>query len=86
MNAINISTLLVFIISCSLSSGFAPSTNNVVRGTNAVDSSTKLYFFGQPKDDGSPGDYVCKVSLFPFLFADTELAYLHVMKKRNERK
>ncbi len=25
-------------------------------------SSTKLFFFGQPKDDGSPGDYVCKVS------------------------
>ncbi|MGK3743017.1 MAG: hypothetical protein ACI90V_009873 [Bacillariaceae sp.] len=23
-------------------------------------SSTKLFFFGQAKDDGSPGDYVCK--------------------------
>jgi hypothetical protein len=20
-----------------------------------------LYFFGQPKDDGSPGDYLCPV-------------------------
>jgi hypothetical protein len=24
-------------------------------------TSTQLYFFGQPKDDGSPGDYVCMV-------------------------
>ena len=23
--------------------------------------STQLYFFGGPKDDGSPGDYVCLV-------------------------
>lgn len=23
-------------------------------------STTSLFFFGQPKDDGSPGDYVCK--------------------------
>ncbi|GAX10591.1 hypothetical protein FisN_14Lh091 [Fistulifera solaris] len=23
-------------------------------------TTTELYFFGQPKDDGSPGDYVCK--------------------------
>jgi hypothetical protein len=26
---------------------------------------TELYFFGQPKDDGSPGDYVCKVRKSP---------------------
>lgn len=24
------------------------------------ESSTSLYFFGAAKDDGSPGDYVCK--------------------------
>ena len=31
-----------------------------VRSTAAT--STQLYFFGNgPKDDGSPGDYVCKV-------------------------
>eukprot|EP00536_Pseudo-nitzschia_multiseries_P006005 jgi/Psemu1/192106/e_gw1.123.86.1 len=23
-------------------------------------TTTELYFFGKPKDDGSPGDYVCK--------------------------
>jgi hypothetical protein len=28
--------------------------------SNAV-SNTQLFFFGAPKDDGSPGDYVCKV-------------------------
>ena len=25
-------------------------------------STTQLFIFGGPKDDGSPGDYVCKVS------------------------
>jgi DNA-directed RNA polymerase subunit RPC12/RpoP len=34
--------------------GFAPVPKSVARG------GTSLYFFGQPKDDGSPGDYVCK--------------------------
>lgn len=30
---------------------------------NQVSSTTQLFFFGGPKDDGSPGDYVCKVSV-----------------------
>jgi rubredoxin len=29
------------------------------RSVKATDTSTQLFFFG-PKDDGSPGDYVCK--------------------------
>ena len=28
---------------------------------DSSDSSTKLFIFGQPKDDGKPGDYVCMV-------------------------
>ena len=28
---------------------------------NRAASTTQLFFFGQPKDDGSPGDYVCLV-------------------------
>ena len=35
--------------------GFAPVPKSV-----ALREGTSLYFFGQPKDDGSPGDYVCK--------------------------
>lgn len=27
---------------------------------STVPSTTSLFFFGQPKDDGSPGDYLCK--------------------------
>jgi len=27
-------------------------------------TSTRLYFFGEPKDDGKPGDYVCKVRIY----------------------
>ena len=36
---------------------------NVIEKTQSVRpaNSVKVFFFGQPKDDGSPGDYVCKV-------------------------
>ena len=30
-------------------------------GTSTLRRDTQLYFFGGPKDDGSPGDYVCLV-------------------------
>jgi hypothetical protein len=33
-------------------------------GVATAQSSTQLFFFGAPKDDGSPGDYVCKVRQF----------------------
>ena len=64
MNSIKITSFLVLIIA-TLSSAFAPSSSIIAKTTpiNVIESSsTKLYFFGQPKDDGSPGDYVCKVS------------------------
>ena len=33
-----------------------------ITATTTTTSSTQLFFFGNgPKDDGSPGDYVCKV-------------------------
>mmetsp|Transcript_9173 Transcript_9173/g.19243 ORF Transcript_9173/g.19243 Transcript_9173/m.19243 type:complete len:122 (-) Transcript_9173:384-749(-) len=35
-------------------SSIAPTTSAPTATT------TQLFFFGQPKDDGSPGDYVCK--------------------------
>ena len=66
MNSFNITSLLLLLIAtCTLTFGFAPlSTSSAgvrsVRGT--VNSNTQLFFFGKPKDDGSPGDYVCKVS------------------------
>eukprot|EP00537_Pseudo-nitzschia_pungens_P002027 CAMPEP_0172356230 /NCGR_PEP_ID=MMETSP1060-20121228/615_1 /TAXON_ID=37318 /ORGANISM="Pseudo-nitzschia pungens, Strain cf. cingulata" /LENGTH=114 /DNA_ID=CAMNT_0013076239 /DNA_START=55 /DNA_END=399 /DNA_ORIENTATION=+ len=37
---------------------FAPVS--ISRSAVVSSSTTELYFFGQPKDDGSPGDYVCK--------------------------
>jgi hypothetical protein len=36
-------------------------TGGVTAGS--VRSATQLYFFGAPKDDGLPGDYVCKVCM-----------------------
>jgi hypothetical protein len=38
---------------------FTPRTTTSLVSAQA--SSTSLYFFGAPKDDGTPGDYVCKV-------------------------
>lgn len=28
--------------------------------SSTIDTTTRLNFFGGPKDDGTPGDYVCK--------------------------
>jgi rubredoxin len=36
--------------------------NGVITG--GVRPATQLFFFGTPKDDGLPGDYVCKVRVF----------------------
>ncbi|GAX22475.1 hypothetical protein FisN_14Hh091 [Fistulifera solaris] len=49
---------LLALLFCWTSHAFttAPTQRKLQRTT----TSTKLYFFGQPKDDGSPGDYVCK--------------------------
>lgn len=65
--------LLLFAIIALQCSAFTPSSslptflngqrqNNVA--INGMESTTKLNFFGQAKDDGSPGDYVCKVSTY----------------------
>ena len=50
--------------------GFTTPTTNIHRNvsnnriaiasTATSSSSTQLFFFGAAKDDGSPGDYVCK--------------------------
>ena len=45
---------------------FAPAGRNLsVFSSQAssapAETTTQLFFFGKPKDDGSPGDYVCKV-------------------------
>lgn len=46
--------------------------------SNAVSSSTKLnlFGFGEPKDDGSPGDYVCKDCGYVFTKGPAEWAKL----------
>lgn len=66
MNSLNILSLLLLIATCTLTLGFAPlSTSAGGRSVRTIEeSNTKLFFFGQKKDDGSPGDYVCKVSSY----------------------
>eukprot|EP00532_Pseudo-nitzschia_australis_P008099 CAMPEP_0168176198 /NCGR_PEP_ID=MMETSP0139_2-20121125/7627_1 /TAXON_ID=44445 /ORGANISM="Pseudo-nitzschia australis, Strain 10249 10 AB" /LENGTH=119 /DNA_ID=CAMNT_0008094835 /DNA_START=170 /DNA_END=529 /DNA_ORIENTATION=+ len=44
-------------------SAFAPvsvRSSSINPCTSSSSTSTQLFFFGKPKDDGSPGDYVCK--------------------------
>merc|ERR1712127_489122 len=41
-----------------ITSAFAPVSSISPPASTAT--TTQLFFFGQPKDDGSPGDYVCK--------------------------
>ncbi|CAB9516866.1 expressed unknown protein [Seminavis robusta] len=54
---IAMATLLVaLLLSQSSTNAFAP-VSSVSSQTTRAD--TKLFFFGGPKDDGSPGDYVC---------------------------
>lgn len=45
-----------------ITSAFAPvgSGRSLVPKKSSSATTTQLFFFGQPKDDGSPGDYVCK--------------------------
>jgi len=73
MNTVRFTTALSFIVAM-LAMLLSSSSNNAVRAFTVVpssvgassklsspSSSSRLYFFGSgPKDDGSPGDYVCK--------------------------
>jgi rubredoxin len=54
-----VSILLILLSLLSLIRGFAPITIPSTAAVRSGPSSTQLYFFGQPKDDGSPGDYLC---------------------------
>jgi rubredoxin len=37
-----------------------PRTTSLATRPSSVSTSSTLFFFGQPKDDGKPGDYLCK--------------------------
>jgi len=52
---------IIFWLSLLVSSNafLAPSATRTGALSTNVAPSTRLYFFGGPKDDGSPGDYVC---------------------------
>lgn len=39
---------------------FAPVSLQTTAASTSTSTSTQLFFFGAAKDDGSPGDYVCK--------------------------
>ena len=51
---------LSLLLSLQLWGVSAFTTKQFLSRSSAV-SNTELFFFGGPKDDGSPGDYVCKV-------------------------
>lgn len=53
--------LLALFLTWSVNAFTAAPVRSVQR---SLAPSTELHFFGQAKDDGSPGDYVCKVSVF----------------------
>ena len=61
--ALFVMTILAM-FSSTLVQGFAPVPTSggvgvVVVSKQSMTSSTKLNLFGAPKDDGSPGDYLC---------------------------
>ena len=56
MKQSSIFSLLALLITLTISQAFAPIPSSSV----ASKTTSQLYFFGAPKDDGSPGDYVCK--------------------------
>eukprot|EP00555_Chaetoceros_dichaeta_P002860 CAMPEP_0198249872 /NCGR_PEP_ID=MMETSP1447-20131203/1251_1 /TAXON_ID=420782 /ORGANISM="Chaetoceros dichaeta, Strain CCMP1751" /LENGTH=126 /DNA_ID=CAMNT_0043934601 /DNA_START=163 /DNA_END=543 /DNA_ORIENTATION=+ len=69
MNQSRTLTLVTILILAFFTEGFTTPTNNNVRlstpnniiNTNSQSRvSTSLYFFGGAKDDGGPGDYICK--------------------------
>jgi rubredoxin len=52
--------LLIISALCLLQVASAFVTPSQRSVTPSTSTSTQLFFFGGPKDDGSPGDYVCK--------------------------
>ncbi|VEU41138.1 unnamed protein product [Pseudo-nitzschia multistriata] len=60
------STILFCLLSVILGMFFAPQSASAFAPVSVAPvaltptTSTQLFFFGKPKDDGSPGDYVCK--------------------------
>lgn len=62
MKSATVTILLSLLIALQCLGGTqAFTTHSAIQSRSAVVSNTQLHFFGGPKDDGSPGDYVCKV-------------------------
>ncbi|KAL7494256.1 hypothetical protein ACHAWT_002967 [Skeletonema menzelii] len=61
MNYITTFVAIIAVLFVGFANAFqvAPSASALVTRSTAP-STTSLFFFGQPKDDGSPGDYLCK--------------------------
>uniref|UniRef100_A0A7S0UH78 Rubredoxin-like domain-containing protein n=1 Tax=Pseudo-nitzschia delicatissima TaxID=44447 RepID=A0A7S0UH78_9STRA len=58
-----LSVLLGVLMMPLTATAFAPAARGVSIGSitsASTETTTQLFFFGKPKDDGSPGDYVCK--------------------------
>ncbi len=55
------SILFAFLVGLALTQAFAPSSINTnVAQRETSSSQLHLFGIGEPKDDGSPGDYLCK--------------------------
>ena len=56
--------LVACLVAVQTSAFVSPSTSNNNKAVSTASSSSQLNFgpFSAPKDDGKPGDYVCKVS------------------------
>mmetsp|Transcript_18144 Transcript_18144/g.49522 ORF Transcript_18144/g.49522 Transcript_18144/m.49522 type:complete len:105 (-) Transcript_18144:186-500(-) len=67
---------LLFCLSLSLDSIHAFTPASVSSSSKAAATSTQLFFFGQPKDDGSPGDYLCPDCGYVFTKGPKEWAKL----------
>lgn len=69
MKQFTVSALLVALFACLCNvQAFVPTTSSHNGVSVRPENSVKVFFFGGPKDDGSPGDYVCKVRSFYFSF------------------
>eukprot|EP00531_Pseudo-nitzschia_arenysensis_P003147 CAMPEP_0116143658 /NCGR_PEP_ID=MMETSP0329-20121206/15570_1 /TAXON_ID=697910 /ORGANISM="Pseudo-nitzschia arenysensis, Strain B593" /LENGTH=116 /DNA_ID=CAMNT_0003638997 /DNA_START=66 /DNA_END=416 /DNA_ORIENTATION=- len=65
MKTTTLFTLLSIILGALLmplsTTAFAPAGRSLsITTSSSPSTTTQLFFFGKPKDDGSPGDYVCK--------------------------
>ena len=61
MKSVFVTLLLSLLVSLQFCGTGAFTAQSAIQSRSTAVSNTQLYIFGGPKDDGSPGDYVCLV-------------------------